>query len=674
MLGISKNKNIDKGNKLATLFTIFISSFLVVFYSLSLVYIVKYNIVSNIRPEDFIRFFNVVLALLASVSCILCYKSTEKDELFIISLMYIVFGVDITLGVFDNLILKNTIINMKGYIAISTSLIRIGIILIATFPLNKIRQVIMNHKLYSIATIIVCSGTLGILEKLNIIFHADKQSSFLISYNIILIFIYSITSAILFIKSIKDKDYIYSVMGSSILLFLVKAVYAIVGAKIPIIGIKFISISITYITFILLIIGLFLETNINTRKKKELEEERKIFFDLVEENKSSCILISNMKGNIIYSNKKTKEYFFKNDKYDKSVLNKKVSLAISTIDKKTIKNIKQSIDEDGCWSGKVSIEYGENVVDCVIQRIDDNNFNLSDLNEEKAKLVVSFTDITEKQRTKKYIAEYEKIKEHEKLKNEFFANISHELRTPLNIFYSTVQLLDMNAERNCNFKDEYLKYRHSLKINCQRMLRLINNMVDITKIDVGYTKPSFKNCDIIRLVEEITMSVVTYAKQKRINVIFDTDTEENITKCDPEMIERAILNLLSNAIKFTKENGNIFVNIHINKEWVQITVKDDGIGIPIHMQDLVFERFVQADKSLTRMNEGSGIGLSIVKAMVELNEGEIYLESDKDCGSEFEILLPNKKLLGDDMFEVSDEYEIDPQKIELELSDIYELY
>ncbi|RDC48492.1 sensor histidine kinase [Acinetobacter sp. RIT592] len=275
----------------------------------------------------------------------------------------------------------------------------------------------------------------------------------------------------------------------------------------------------------------------------------------------------------------------------------------------------------------------------------------------------------------KYISEYEKIKDHEKLKNEFFANISHELRTPLNIFYSTTQLLDVKLyDDEADFRKVYSTYRQSLKTNCQRMLRLINNMVDITKIDVGYTKPNMKNCDIVRLIEEITMSVVIYAKQKGINIVFDTDEEENIIKCDPEMIERAILNLVSNAIKFTKPNGNIFVNIHINKEWVQIIVKDDGVGIPIHMQDLIFERFVQADKSLTRMNEGSGIGLSIVKAMVELNEGEIYLESDGKNGAEFEILLPNKKLLGDIIEDETKDYKVDVQKIELELSDIYELY
>ena len=137
------------------------------------------------------------------------------------------------------------------------------------------------------------------------------------------------------------------------------------------------------------------------------------------------------------------------------------------------------------------------------------------------------------------------------------------------------------------------------------------------------------------------------------------------------MIERAMLNLLSNAIKFTKENGNIAVNLYKDEQWVHILVKDDGIGIPIDIQDMIFERFVQVDKSLTRLNEGSGIGLSIVKSIVELNKGEIYLDSDGENGTEFEILLPNEKL---EDYEYDNNYKVNLEKIELEFSDIYELY
>ncbi|MDU7968096.1 MAG: HAMP domain-containing sensor histidine kinase, partial [Paeniclostridium sordellii] len=449
----------------------------------------------------------------------------------------------------------------------------------------------------------------------------------------------------------------------------------IVGSDKPIMDIKYISISITNMSFIVLIVGLFLELILTIKKNRELKEEIKVFYNLVEENKHSCIYISDLNGNVLYSNKKMKKYLFKNEEIKVDILTKKVKDEINTINTDMLESIKKSISDRGCWNGKIELKSGSTTIDCSVQTIIDSRLTNSNKKSGTARFVVTFTDVTEKDRMEKYKIEYEKMKDHEKVKSEFFANISHELRTPLNIFYSTVQLLDIKLNNNEEeFRKSYNKYRSSLRLNCQRMLRLINNIVDITKIDVGYTKPNIVNCDIVKLVEAITMSVIIYARQKDINIIFDTDVEELIIKCDPEMIERAVLNLLSNSIKFTKPNGNIFVSIYVNKEWVQIIFEDDGVGIPIHMQDLVFERFVQADKSLNRMNEGSGIGLSIVKSIIELNEGEIYLESDGENGTEFEILLPNKKLLGDDLIDKEIEYTIDMQKIELELSDIYELH
>ena len=334
------------------------------------------------------------------------------------------------------------------------------------------------------------------------------------------------------------------------------------------------------------------------------------------------------------------------------------------VDKDLIFEINNSVKKYKAWKGNIYIPSLDMTLECSIQNIytrsEENNYT------------IIFKDISSKLRTERYLIEYEKIKKHEEVKNEFFANISHELRTPLNIFYSTVQLLDLKSnDMLVDFREVYEKHKQCLNLNCKRMLRLIDNIVDITKIDVGFTKPKFVNCDIVRVIEDITLSVVNYAENKNINIVFDTEIEEHIIKCDSSMIERAMLNLLSNAIKFTKENGNIVVNLYKDEQWVHIIVKDDGIGIPIGIQGMIFERFVQGDKSLTRLNEGSGIGLSIVKSIVELNNGEIYLDSDGENGTEFEILLPNEKLEGD-KYEYN--YEIDIDKIELEFSDIYELY
>lgn len=675
MLELDRAKKIDMDNRVATKLTIAISVCLVFIYIISLMVTFHSNLNFSIKPEYFIRFFNIMLSFLAIISCLLCYDSTKKEELFIISLMYMIFLIDILLGVFDNLTLENTIISMKGYIAISTSIMRIIIILIAAFPIKKIRNFIMENKIQIIIFIVLTALCFGYMERESIIFPMNKDTDFFREYNFLLILIYTISSFIFFRKSIKENDYTYSVIGASILMLWIKAIYAIVGSDKPIMDIKYISISITYMSFIVLIVGLFLELILTIKKNRELKEEIKVFYNLVEENKHSCIYISDLNGNVLYSNKKMKKYIFKDEDIKIDILTEKVKDEINTINPDIFKSIKKNIVDRGCWNGKIELKSGSTTIDCSVQTIIDSRLTNSNKKSGTARFVVTFTDVTEKDRMEKYKIEYEKMKDHEKVKSEFFANISHELRTPLNIFYSTVQLLDIKLNNNEEeFRKSYDKYRSSLRLNCQRMLRLINNIVDITKIDVGYTKPNIVNCDIVKLVEAITMSVIIYARQKDINIIFDTDVEELIIKCDPEMIERAVLNLLSNSIKFTKPNGNIFVSIYVNKEWVQIIFEDDGVGIPIHMQDLVFERFVQADKSLNRMNEGSGIGLSIVKSIIELNEGEIYLESDGENGTEFEILLPNKKLLGDDLIDKEIEYTIDMQKIELELSDIYELH
>ena len=681
MVGVNQKFKINGKNKLATVLTISMSACLVLLYMFVLIFLFKFDLNNSIKPEYFIRFFNILLSFLAITSCLLCYSSSKKEELFIISLMYIIFFVDIVLGIFDNLTLENTIMSMKGYIAISTSIMRIVIILITAFPFKKTRKLIMDNKVLVINLVFVGAICFGYLDRESIIFPMNKDTNFFIGYNLLLVIIYTITSFIFLRKGIKENDYTYSVIGASILMLWIKAIYAITGANKPIIDIKLISTSITYMAFITIIVGLFLELIISVKKKRELKEEIKIFYNLVEENKQSCIYICDLEGNIIYSNKKIKSYFFKDEEYDKEKLTDKIKYSISTINEEVLENIKLSMKNEGCWNGKIELNSGKKIIDCSAQTVLDNSTqiigdsNEQDIEGKSVKLVVTFMDVTEEHRMEKYIMEYEKLKNHEKVKNEFFANISHELRTPLNIFYSIVQLLDLKI---CNdeedFRKYYGKYRQSLKVNCQRMLRLINNIVDITKIDVGCTKPNIVNCDIVRLIEEITMSVISYAKQKDINILFDTDIEELIIKCDPEMIERVMLNLLSNSIKFTKPNGHVFVDIHVNKEWVQIIVEDNGIGIPLHMQDLVFERFVQADKSLNRMNEGSGIGLSIVKSIIELNGGEIYLESDGKSGTEFEILLPNKKLLGDTVEDEGKDYKVDVQKIELEFSDIYELY
>lgn len=233
---------------------------------------------------------------------------------------------------------------------------------------------------------------------------------------------------------------------------------------------------------------------------------------------------------------------------------------------------------------------------------------------------------------------------YDELKNEFFSNISHEFRTPINVLLSTLQLIylqqqDMNNESNAT---RITKYISIMKQNCYRLLRLASNLIDITKMDSGFFEINPIKCNVVEVIEDITMSVAEYIHGKGIKLQFDTDVEEKTISADPEKIERIMLNLLSNAVKFTEDQGSVFVNVKDKGESVEVSVKDTGIGIPEEKLGIVFERFRQVNSSLTRSHEGSGIGLSLVKNLVELHGGTIRVESEYGKGTEFIFELPVK--------------------------------
>lgn len=273
----------------------------------------------------------------------------------------------------------------------------------------------------------------------------------------------------------------------------------------------------------------------------------------------------------------------------------------------------------------------------------------------------------------------ESIEQYDKMKTQFFSNLSHELKTPLNVIFATSQLLASQYDKNdiYEYKAEVRKYMQITKQNCYRLLRLISNLIDITRYDSGYLKLKLNNYNIVCLVEEITMSVVKYAESKGITIVFDTDTEEKVIACDPDFTERIILNLLSNAIKFTNENGSIFVNIHDEQDSIAISIRDTGIGIPDDKLDIIFERFSQVDTSLNRKNEGSGIGLSLVKSLVEAHNGTISVDSKLGEGTEFIVKLP-ASALEEEREGIAINNRVIPsnsiiERVNIELSDIYSI-
>ncbi|MCJ7690218.1 MAG: ATP-binding protein, partial [Clostridiaceae bacterium] len=267
----------------------------------------------------------------------------------------------------------------------------------------------------------------------------------------------------------------------------------------------------------------------------------------------------------------------------------------------------------------------------------------------------------------------EETVEYDKLKTEFFSNISHELKTPLNIIFSTMQLLSLHSNNGELDSKKLNKYINLVNQNSYRLLRLVNNLIDITKIDSGYGNLNLQNKNIVEVIENITLSTVDYVGSKSKQIIFDTEIEEKIMAFDSEQMERIMLNLISNAVKFTNTNDKIEVKIYDEKESVLISVKDTGIGISEDKQRIIFERFRQVDPLYSRRNEGSGIGLSLVKSLVEMHNGNISVKSKYGEGTEFIIEIPVKLISKDENESSVEEFipQCNVDKIHIEFSDIY---
>lgn len=259
---------------------------------------------------------------------------------------------------------------------------------------------------------------------------------------------------------------------------------------------------------------------------------------------------------------------------------------------------------------------------------------IKDLNGKTTKSIGILTDITER----KYLEE-----KRNQIKLDFFTNLSHDLRTPINLISSSVQLMKMNLNKSREIEpDLFYRYIDIIENNSFRLLKLVNNLLDSSKIDAGFINFKPVNADIIRFIEEICDSVIEFIKFNNMKLVFDTNSEEEVVLFDADIIERIILNLLSNAVKFNRPNGTIYVNLYVDEDEISIIVKDEGIGIPSDQIDTVFNRFEQVNSKEKIQNQGSGIGLYLVKTLTELHGGNITVNSIVNQGSEFIVTIPKE--------------------------------
>lgn len=272
---------------------------------------------------------------------------------------------------------------------------------------------------------------------------------------------------------------------------------------------------------------------------------------------------------------------------------------------------------------------------------------------------------------KKEIDERKILEDTIRIKDEFLSIISHEFKTPLTVINTAIQAMENICKDELT--DTAKRFLKNIKQNSFRQWRLVNNLLDITRINAGRTTINRRNIDIIFLTREIIESVGLYAQQKGLRLFFESAIERKITGVDDEKYERILLNLLSNAIKYTPKDGYIKVKVSSTKGYLKISIKDTGVGIPKDKQELIFERFGQVDSSLTRQAEGTGIGLYLVKMLVESLGGTISVNSKVGSGSTFSFTLPLMKISDIDENNQSKIYTDNRliQSVAIEFSDIY---
>jgi len=269
---------------------------------------------------------------------------------------------------------------------------------------------------------------------------------------------------------------------------------------------------------------------------------------------------------------------------------------------------------------------------------------INDTNEQPIGVTLSLYDISDQIESRnELVMAKEMAEESDRLKSAFLANMSHEIRTPMNGILGFANLL-----RKKGISDEMReKYVHLINSNGEMLVKIIDDIIDLAKIESGQLKLIDHECNINILLDEIKMFCEKQIRKSgKINVLFDlinTENEDVTINTDTLRLKQVLLNLVENAIKFTND-GTVELGYIIKGEEINFYVKDTGIGIPYEKQNVIFDRFLQLDDSPAREYGGTGLGLTISKNLVEMMGGKIWVESKPDIGSVFKFTHPLKEV------------------------------
>ncbi len=351
------------------------------------------------------------------------------------------------------------------------------------------------------------------------------------------------------------------------------------------------------------------------------------FYEAVVEDGSDIIFIVDYSGLICYHNSSTFETL---GYRSKSLIGRNIFDYLLPSMVTSLKNkFKQS--QKRAYTEKVEFQF----------RCKDKSFRFLEFNAINLKhkegingFILDCRDITQRKRDEAELLRLQKAKE------QFLANISHEIRTPINGIAGMANLLGQNPS-----PEERETYLNAIRHSAENLKVIINDILDLAAIESGKLKFEKIAFNLRDLLPSLVNTFTYQAKEKKLTL--DWSIEEKLNKIlvgDPVRLNQVLINLISNAVKFT-HNGSISINCSKAREmrgtcWVKIEVTDTGVGIPEEKLNTIFESFSQADASVTRRYGGTGLGLTIVKQLVELQKGKIHVVSREHVGSTFSVVIP----------------------------------